>query len=123
MVISLVDVSHMSVVNDCEVMHDVIVAETSTGLWYCNKLQKTDMSMDEVPFYEAKEWMRSRWSQICGTGKSHVNDQLRDVELKRMIREQSEEMYATPVDTYGCDFDELMPGASSNEYKDKRFAL
>jgi len=123
MVIYLSDIASMSVVNDCEVMHDVIVAETSTGLWYCKKLQPRDMDMDSVPFYEAKEWMTKRWAQICGTGKSHENDQLRDIELKRMIREQQEEMHATPVDTYGCDFDDLMPGASSNEYKDIRFAL
>ena len=123
-IVSLSDVSHMSDVIDCEVMNAVIVAETASGLWFCQGNQKKGWSdMNEVPFYRALPWMESRWAQVTGTGKTHENDQLEDARIKDLATIEIEEMHATPIDTYACDFDELMPGASSNEYHGHVFDL
>lgn len=135
LVVSLVDVSYMVDVEDAEVMHDVIVAKTKTGLWYCDKLQKDDVGrygeitgkfvpdMDKVPFYEAKPWMKKRWAQITGTGIAHVeNDQLRDEEIARLAKESFEET-RTADDYYSFDIDDAMPGAFGNEYKNEEFKL
>lgn len=135
LLVELVDVAYMIDVEDAEVMHDVIVAKTETGLWYCNKLQKNSMGkhseltatfvpdMDKVPFYEAKSWMEKRWAQITGTGVAHVeNDQLRDEEIARLAKESYEES-RTADDYYGFDINEAMPGAFGNEYANVEFKI
>jgi len=123
MIVSLSDVSYMSDVLDCEVMHSVVVAKTNSGLWYCNSVQPRHMSMQEVPFYEALPWMTKRWAQITGTGKAHENDQLEDIKIREFARIEIEEMHSTPIDTYGSNFEDIMQGASSNEYLGHSFEL
>ena len=127
-IISLSDVSHMPDVLDCEVMHSVIVAETKSGLWYCQAYQNKGWSdMDDVPFYSALPWMKKRWGQITGTGVAHIeNDQLEDERIARLSHVSHEEDRHTDIDYFGSQkkiLNEVMPGAFGNEYANVEFSL
>lgn len=124
MYVTVEAVKSMSEVVDCEVMNDVIFAVGVDGkYWYAKQDQPKYDDVHKVPFYPAKPWMVQRWEKITGKGVSHVNDQLRDEELNKLIKEQQFDMYQRGKEDRGFGFDAAMQGASSDEYADVAFPV
>jgi len=115
MIVTLQDVNEMPEALDCENFHDKIIVECDDGFWYCFIDNKASC-LDDVVFKSCPEYMVQFMNRCQGKGYGHVNDQLRDAELSRLIQDQKSQM-----DDRGYGFEDLMPGASSNEYVDVDF--
>ena len=126
MVVTLAIANRMDETLDCEVMNEYIVVECDDGFWYCKSSQPSHDDLDDVNWYEAKEWMIQRFKRLQGKGLGHVNDQLMDDRIRDLATVSLEEGFNTDLDYFGKKdevMNEIMPGAFGNEYANVEFDL
>jgi len=106
---------------DAEIMNDYVVVECDDGFWSCKCYQPKCNSIDDVKWYQAKEWQVQKFHRLQGKGLGHVNDQLSDKYYADM--RANDLSSKTADDYYNYDMDDAMPGAFGNEWKNVEFSL